>query len=460
MQRSLVDIALLLLLILFFGVQQRHHRALHFRLWLYAWIFGLASFASLRLPLFPGEPLGLYYSITWDFALLGSITFAMSFLGANGGLRRALLLILAVEAMLGGAVDLILLTDAPSLTGRLLCVLLLVLGHALLILLVWREFSPRQRWQRALAVLLGVALWAADAYGFFWHPRKDLGDWLSAEIYLCAAIAYGIYANRPGRRLIGALGVVGFIAWGAYCMTHFVLGEASSIVQALYLVWTIPKYFVAFSMILMAFEETNREKDELMATTQRLSLELAHRAHHDVLTGLPNRALLEDRLEKALEYCLRDGRKAALMTIDIDHFKRINDDYGHLAGDACLQVVAALLQSKIRQVDTLARIGGEEFVAMICALRDTEDARIVANGLLKLFEEPLEFADLSVKMTVSIGVAVFPDDGHDADTLRQRSDEALYVAKGNGRNRVEYAARTKRATGAVDADAPVQLGAE
>jgi diguanylate cyclase (GGDEF)-like protein/PAS domain S-box-containing protein len=171
----------------------------------------------------------------------------------------------------------------------------------------------------------------------------------------------------------------------------------------------------------------------------KLDMELTHRAQHDVLTGLPNRQLLKDRLEQCMIACERDQRRAAILTIDIDHFKLINDTHGHLVGDECLQVVADRLKSKIRKVDTIARTGGEEFMAVVSGLNDVVDAEKVAASLLRVFETPLELSIGKLPVTVSIGVAVYPDDAMDVETLKRLSDEALYRAKRGGRNRAAYA---------------------
>jgi diguanylate cyclase (GGDEF)-like protein len=185
--------------------------------------------------------------------------------------------------------------------------------------------------------------------------------------------------------------------------------------------------------------------------TERLKLdrELSFRAQHDALTGLPNRQLLADRLEQCLKASEREQKRAALLTIDVDHFKLINDTYGHLVGDECLKQVAARLKSKIRKVDTIARTGGEEFTAIVSGLSKAADAEKVAASLLRVFEEPLEVAIGALGVTVSIGVAVFPDDATDAQMLRQRSDEAMYRAKRAGRNRAGYA-NNMNVSGALD----------
>ena len=170
----------------------------------------------------------------------------------------------------------------------------------------------------------------------------------------------------------------------------------------------------------------------------KLDQELSFRAQHDVLTGLPNRQLLADRLTQCLRTCERDQRRAAILTIDVDHFKLINDTYGHLVGDECLQTVAERLKSKIRKVDTIARTGGEEFMAVVSGLNQVTDGEKVAEALLRVFDAPLVLSVGEVRVTVSIGMAIYPDDGMDADTLRSLSDEAVYRAKREGRNRAAY----------------------
>ncbi len=174
--------------------------------------------------------------------------------------------------------------------------------------------------------------------------------------------------------------------------------------------------------------------------TERLKLdrELSFRAQHDALTGLPNRQLLEERLEQCLQACRVEERRAAVLTIDVDHFKLINDTYGHLVGDECLKEVAARLKSKIRKVDTIARTGGEEFTAVVSGLSKPSDAEKVAASLMRVFEAPVELAFGALGVTVSVGVAIYPDDATDATSLRRLSDEAMYRAKRAGRNRAAY----------------------
>jgi diguanylate cyclase (GGDEF)-like protein/PAS domain S-box-containing protein len=172
---------------------------------------------------------------------------------------------------------------------------------------------------------------------------------------------------------------------------------------------------------------------------QNMNRELVRQAHHDVLTGLPNRMMLADRMVQWLIRCDREEKQGALLTIDIDHFKCVNDTYGHLAGDECLKQAADRLRSRVRQVDTIARTGGEEFTIVIGGLGSREGAEKVCAELLRLFHAPILVAGQEIRITISIGVALYPVDGGDMDTLRRRSDQALYEAKREGRNRVVFA---------------------
>ncbi len=164
-------------------------------------------------------------------------------------------------------------------------------------------------------------------------------------------------------------------------------------------------------------------------------------AECDVLTGLPNRLTLQQRMADCLADCDREASKAAVLTIDIDRFKQINDTFGHLVGDECLKAVAQRLKTKIRAVDTIARTGGEEFTVIIGRLASHDNAHKVCTTLLNLFKEPLILTERGLTLTVSIGAAMYPDDGTDSETLRKRSDQALYEAKRTGRNKVVFASQ-------------------
>jgi diguanylate cyclase (GGDEF)-like protein/PAS domain S-box-containing protein len=171
--------------------------------------------------------------------------------------------------------------------------------------------------------------------------------------------------------------------------------------------------------------------------TERLrrDQELVYRAQHDTLTGLANRMLLEERAQQALARSARDGSKMAILTIDVDRFKQVNDTYGHLVGDECLKGIAERLATRVREADTLARTGGEEFTVLIGGLTSTRSAQAAATSLLATLAAPLVLSSNQIAVSVSIGIAVYPEDGADLETIRKRSDTALYEAKRLGGSR-------------------------
>lgn len=164
-------------------------------------------------------------------------------------------------------------------------------------------------------------------------------------------------------------------------------------------------------------------------------------ASFDFLTGLPNRALLNDRLKQAMLACGRHECKIAVFFLDLDHFKAVNDSLGHTVGDLLLQAVAERLENSIRQSDTIARIGGDEFVIITMGLHDELNASLVATTILKCLDEPFWISGREIFINGSLGISIYPDDAGDASTLLKNADMAMYVAKEQGRNRYNYYAK-------------------
>jgi diguanylate cyclase (GGDEF)-like protein len=158
-------------------------------------------------------------------------------------------------------------------------------------------------------------------------------------------------------------------------------------------------------------------------------------AHHDTLTGLPNRVTLQDRLGQALSRARRHGNRVAVMMLDLDHFKNVNDALGHSIGDGLLQAVATRLGGRMRASDTLARVGGDEFVVIQPDLIDRSGAAVIAQKLIDAFTEPFFVQRNRLDIGASIGITVFPDDTTDLDLLLRNADIALYRAKRGGRGR-------------------------
>jgi diguanylate cyclase (GGDEF)-like protein/PAS domain S-box-containing protein len=157
-------------------------------------------------------------------------------------------------------------------------------------------------------------------------------------------------------------------------------------------------------------------------------------AYHDVLTGLPNRLLAKDHLEQAILLAERENSKVALLFLDLDNFKTINVSLGHVIGDRLLKSVAVRLRECLRDIETLSRQGGDEFLIVLNNMRDTESVAVVAEKILERMAEPFEIDHHKLSISLSIGIAVYPDDGKDFETLLRQSDTALYHAKESGRN--------------------------
>lgn len=155
-----------------------------------------------------------------------------------------------------------------------------------------------------------------------------------------------------------------------------------------------------------------------------------HMALHDSLTGLPNRALLEDRIDHCLKVAKRHEKPLAFLLLDLVRFKEINDSYGHFYGDYILQEVAHRMKGVVRESDTLARFGGDEF-AMLLFENDQEQAEMMSNRIASVLDRPFMIEGTNFKVSVSIGIAMFPDHASDTDTLMVRADEAMYGAKRN-----------------------------
>ena len=168
---------------------------------------------------------------------------------------------------------------------------------------------------------------------------------------------------------------------------------------------------------------------------------LHHHAHHDSLTGLPNRFLFDDRLNQVIKQSRRDGNRLAVLFLDLDHFKGVNDSMGHKAGDELLIAVAQRLKSRIRQTDTLARLGGDEFTIIMAQVKNNDEVVALTMDLIRVMNEPFMLMERTVYVTLSVGVAIYPEDGKTPETLLKNADAAMYQAKDDGRNTYQFYTR-------------------
>jgi diguanylate cyclase (GGDEF)-like protein/PAS domain S-box-containing protein len=174
-----------------------------------------------------------------------------------------------------------------------------------------------------------------------------------------------------------------------------------------------------------------------ISSLKQAQARLDYQAHHDPLTGLPNRTLFESRLQSALNHCEQSNALGAVLFLDLDRFKHINDSLGHPVGDLLLKGIAQRLKENLRDIDTVARLGGDEFIILLPGLQTEEDAEVIATKLLNTFSAPFQAGEHEFFISTSIGTALFPADGADVATLIKNADAAMYRSKAKGRNRVE-----------------------
>ena len=236
---------------------------------------------------------------------------------------------------------------------------------------------------------------------------------LLCTVYLSCCIHF-LYEFR-GLGAGATVTTVGFFTWASV----FVIAPALAIyypsVHIENEVWNLPKYIVAVGMILVLLEEQIEHNK--------------HLALHDELTGLPNRRLFHDRLAQSLERARRSGSLTALLLVDLDYFKQVNDSVGHHIGDEVLKEVSRILQARVRRSDTVARTGGDEFSLVLEEPISRAEAEKLGRQLMERLKQPLAIDNLTFKVGASVGVAVFPEDANTADMLRIAADRRMYAQK-------------------------------
>jgi len=193
--------------------------------------------------------------------------------------------------------------------------------------------------------------------------------------------------------------------------------------------------------LIEKLEELKRSNEDLVQfaqSAQAMAEQMTHSAEHDALTDLPNRLLLNDRVGQAIALAIRHTCQVAVLFLDVDGFKHVNDSLGHAIGDKLLQSIAARLVTCVRGPDTVSRHGGDEFVVLLPEVQKPEDAAIAARRLLVALAEPHTIDQHDLHVSTSIGVSVYPEDGQDAETLIKNADTAMYQAKENGRQTYQF----------------------
>ena len=257
----------------------------------------------------------------------------------------------------------------------------------------------------------------------------------SATFVLCGA---GIWRYR-GQGF--AIPSVAFVLYGALQFYSFVLIMRSLVartampIDAVALAGILGCGLVALGLIMAVLED--QREAAAMATSQ-----VEHLAYYDTLTGLPNRSLFADRLAVALTHAARHHYKLAVLFLDVDRFKQVNDSLGHTTGDRLLRTVASRIRSAVREEDTVSRFGGDEFTILIHIIGKIEDAGKIAQKILDALKAPIIIDEREFVVTSSIGVSIYPIDGTDGETLIRNGDTAMYRAKDIGGNTYQFYAST------------------
>jgi diguanylate cyclase (GGDEF)-like protein len=401
--------AVALLTCAFASVARRNHTPVS-RVWLTGWIMIVLHFAVsifLRAP-------GMWGTLAL-FGALSTLTWAgVLFMWASIPYRRQ-------HSSIGMLVVLLLVNSiyfAVTLAGPAL---------------VW-ALNPAA----LLFFILPVGLTLLSVQGIN-HPMR----WTMVLLYSCLSIFLLIVQHRPGngtdlalnavlftvflgccmyffyayrRATAGAfITIAGFLAWAMVFVVGTWLMDVYPSIHVESEVWNLPKYVVAVGMILLLLEDQIEHNK--------------HLALHDPLTGLPNRRLFEDRLTSALDRARRTNAQAALLIVDLNHFKQVNDTYGHHIGDLLLERVSAIFLGRVRRSDTVARTGGDEFSIILEEPANRAEAMHVSQALLELLHEPQQLENHTVKVGASIGIAVFPEDADEVEALCIAADKRMYEEK-------------------------------
>jgi diguanylate cyclase len=411
----LPDLCAVALLTWAFGSVARRGQTPVSRLWLTGWMMIVLHFAALTLDNIPG----LIGSLASVLSLNALAWAGVLFMWACVPYRNRA----SSRWMLGGLLStntiyITLNLTAPHAAWALvpaaalfgLCPLVLAVAA------LRKGFSHPLRW--SMVVLnSGLAVFLL-LFQFRVPNGSDLAfNAVIFTVYMGCCLHFG-YAYR--RATAGAMiSLAGFLAWSFVFVVAPLLAAYWPNLHVQSEVWNLPKYVVAVGMILLLLEDQIEHNKYL--------------ALHDELTGLPNRRLFHDRLAIALERARRGSSRAALLLIDLDHFKQVNDTVGHHVGDLLLKRVSEIFMGRVRRSDTVARTGGDEFSVILEEPVSREDAARVGQMLTELLRQPQEVGGHTVSIGASVGVGIFPEDASDAESLCIAADRNMYADKSGSR---------------------------
>src|SRR5688500_12051654 len=373
---------------------QGYYKKGYLRHWTWGWLALAVMFAVAPAGLFLWPELGVAHPVRLSAAIVASVA---------GYLQLGWILLGTREIASGRPVE-------PRFARRILLVLAAV-GILTAVFFTWdpelraERFFPRigSRGFTAGASFIAAAVWIWRAR----HGRPSLGHRLvTAAFFIHGLVEFFHFWLAAG----GLLG-------GPTVRYHFAIGLTDLVLQ----------FAMGLGMIIWLLE------DERQATVEAAQ-QIQHLAFHDILTGLPNRQLFLDRLDHAIAHAHRAGNQLAVLFLDLDRFKIINDSLGHGMGDRLLQAVAQRMREIMRDVDTVTRIGGDEFTILAPALHSADDAITVARKVRDAIKHPFVVDGRELFISTSIGISMYPSDGDDPETLVKNADIAMYQAKAKGRD--------------------------
>jgi diguanylate cyclase (GGDEF)-like protein len=281
----------------------------------------------------------------------------------------------------------------------------------------------------ALSILIAVTASCAALWLFF-HLRD--GNSLQQHIKrVAAAVVMGLAIS--GMHYTGM--AASRFATGAFCRGGVTL-ENNWLAAA---IGMFALGLLVITLVTAVYDAHLQSRERLQSLRlEQANAALQHQATHDALTGLPNRLLFVDRLEQQIAHAERDRHVFAVLGVDLDRFKVVNDTLGHGAGDQLLVEISRRLASTVRAVDTVARTGGDEFLLLLSGIREPSDAAVVAGKIVAELEKPLNIGGTELHTSASIGISIYPADGKNSDSLIAHADEAMYFAKQRGRNGFQF----------------------
>lgn len=393
------------LVLVFAGLLRRTGQARP-RYWLVGWAMILvhivAQFVDRNLA--PGPAANAALAVSLSMLLLASV----SFIWAGTDARLTWWRDLAITLLAAAPDVAFFVLAAYGSTSRVAYLACTVLG-----LISTAAVIGRDRRKPSWSVPLVVGIYAVQGM-FAWHGAIEHAlYWMLFWHYLAVALCFYRSATVPSVGV--AFTTVSFVAWAAVFPVAAALEPWLAGWGIQDEAWNLPKFLVATGMIFTLLDEQIGHAE--------------HASHHDALTGLPNRRVFAQRLEHALARARERGGRVAMLVIDLDDFKRVNDTHGHAAGDALLQFVAQRLQQCVRAGDTLARLGGDEFAAILPEVDDRASAQARAERLARAFDAGTEFLGQPLSIGASIGLALYPDDGQDGTRLYAAADREMYASK-------------------------------